>query len=73
MQLHAVTWKNGVGAMNDVGMSGFGGGTGMSPAAIAFASAKPVAPVIAAMFKILETEPRCVSCAPFGNPVVPDV
>ena len=73
MQLHAVTWKNGVGAMNAVGVVGFGGGAGISPASTAFASANAVAPVIAAIFKMLDTDPRFVNCAPLGKPVVPDV
>ncbi len=74
-QLHAVTWNSGVGAMN-TGCSGGAGtdvGAGMSPAAIALASAAAV--VIAQNIRcmMLCTEPRWVSWAPFGNPVVPDV
>ena len=44
-----------------------------SPAAIAFCSAKFADADIAIMLKIFATEPRLVSCAPFGKPVVPDV
>ena len=48
-------------------------GAGMSPAAIPFASAELAAIVIVNMLKMFATDPRCVSWAPFGKPVVPDV
>ena len=74
-QLQAVTWNRGVGAMNTLcapGLAG-GGGAGISPAAIAFCSAMPVAIVRAMMLRMLCTDPRWVSWAPLGKPVVPDV
>ena len=60
----------------NTGCAGAGGtsvGAGTSPAAMALASAMLVAAPIAMMLKMLCTEPRCVSCAPFGKPVVPEV
>jgi hypothetical protein len=48
-------------------------GAGISPAAIPFASAELAAIVIVSMLKMFDTDPRCVNCAPFGKPVVPDV
>src|SRR5690606_16763242 len=77
-QLHDVTWNSGVGAMNTgaagAGASGSGaGGAGSSPAATALPSAVAVTSVQKIRFKMLCTEPRWVSWAPLGNPVVPDV
>ena len=48
-------------------------GAGISPAAIAFASAEVAAIVIVSMLKMFDTDPRCVNCAPLGKPVVPEV
>jgi hypothetical protein len=48
-------------------------GSSTSPAATAFASAVAVAVPMNTRFITLCTEPRWVSCAPFGKPVVPDV
>ena len=77
MQLLAVTWNSGVGAMNTGGVGTTAGstvgGAGRSPAATAFASASRFTCVMKAMFMMLWTDPRWVSCAPFGNPVVPEV
>ena len=78
MQLLAVTWNIGVGARNTNGVGSVvpaagAGGAGRSPAATAFASASCDTLVMKAMFMTLCTDPRWVSCAPFGNPVVPDV
>src|SRR5215216_6114999 len=59
-QLHAVTWNSGVGAMYTAG-SGDGRGSfgaGTSPAAIAFASAAPVASAQNTRWKMFVTEPR---------------
>ncbi len=75
MQLHAVTWNSGVGAMNTCWAGGAVGadGAGRSPAAIALASAFAVANVQNTRSSTLWTEPRWVICAPLGKPVVPDV
>ncbi len=74
-QLHAVTWNSGVGAMNTGGAGAAGGadGAGTSPAATALASAAPTAIVQNTRCMMLCTDPRWVSWAPFGLPVVPDV
>jgi hypothetical protein len=73
-QLQAVTWNSGVGAMNTGGRaSGTEVGASTSPAAMALASAAPVTAVQKTMFRMLWIDPRCVSWAPFGNPVVPEV
>ena len=40
---------------------------------MAFCSDIATAVLIAAMFKMFATEPRFVSCAPLGKPVVPEV
>ena len=50
-----------------------GSGAGSSPAATALASAAPATIDMKTMFMMLWTEPRWVSWAPLGNPVVPDV
>jgi len=75
MQLHAVTWNSGVGAIitTCAGVAAAGGVALISPAAMAFASAADNAVVMYARLKMLWIEPRWVSWAPFGNPVVPDV
>ena len=74
-QLFAVTWKSGVGAMNTGGVGGSGGRVGRRALAggAALASASATTCAMNAMFSTLCTEPRCVSWAPFGAPVVPDV
>ena len=74
-QLQAVTWNSGVGAMNTgcAGAAGGSAGAGTSPAAIALASAAPIAIAQNTRWMMLCTEPRWVSWAPFGKPVVPDV
>ena len=76
-QLQAVTWNNGVGAMNTAwagsGGAAPGSGAGRSPAAIALASARAVAMAQNARCMMFVIDPRWVSWAPFGKPVVPDV
>ena len=74
MQLFAVTWNNGVGAMNTFwrglpSASSAGAGAGLP----ALAAASPAAPVMNIRCIRLCTEPRWVSWAPLGKPVVPDV
>ncbi len=73
-QLFAVTWNSGVGAMNTFCLgwpaASVAGGGGTTPA---LAAASPATVVMNAMLSRLWTEPRWVSCAPFGKPVVPDV
>ena len=59
-------------ALRQVPPGGFSGGV-MSPAAMALASASTVAIAMYTRFITLCTEPRWVSWAPLGNPVVPDV
>ena len=75
-QLQAVTWNSGVGAMYTFcaggGVLGAAGGS-TSPAATALPSATAVAVPMNTRFIRLCTEPRWVSWAPFGNPVVPEV
>ena len=75
MQLHAVTWNSGVGAMN-TGSAGTALGAALpSPPAASRARASAVLDTnpMNSRFIKLWTEPRCVSWAPFGKPVVPDV
>ena len=58
-QLHAVTWNSGVGAINAGEYATAGAGAAVtSPRATAFCSAAVVMAPIAAMLKMLATEPR---------------
>ena len=70
-----MTWNSGVGAMNTgcAGAAGGDDGGAMSPAATALASAEPTVIVQNIRCMMLCTDPRWVSWAPFGLPVVPDV
>ncbi len=72
--MQAVTWNSGVGAMN-TGSGGFSGGGGFSMPLASFSLAMATAPAICmkAMCMRLWTDPRWVSWAPFGKPVVPEV
>ncbi len=74
-QLLAVTWNNGVGAMNTGREPGspVGVAASSSPASTALASAIAETMFMNARFNTLCTDPRCVSWAPFGKPVVPEV
>ncbi len=71
-QLLAVTWNSGVGTIADGGTS-FGGSISTAPDSATAAAAAPAAALANAMCIRLCTEPRWVSWAPFGKPVVPEV
>ncbi len=69
-----MTWNSGVGAMNTfcrgLPSASSAGGAGGVPA---FAAASPAVVVMKMMCIRLWTDPRWVSWAPFGKPVVPEV